>query len=334
MNRVDDTSTKLRVGVDVGGTKVAVLVAREGREIVRKTNPTRLDTPQDTLTSIAETVQEAVSLAQAKMTDVEAIGIGIPGRVDSENGIAHLAVNLNWRNMPVGVALEQKLGIPCFLENDVRMAALGLKYYPGYDHVKNLAYVSVGTGIAAGVILNRELYRGTLGMAGEIGHIEVIPGGPLCQCGARGCLEAVASGPAIEKMMRDAQTSITDSSLTTDLSLSAGQIFLNAANGDLAAKEVTRCVGKYLGWAMKLLALSYDVQLVVFGGGVARAGAAFLAPILEDLERQRQESELAREMLTPEKFQLLPPGFDAALWGGIALAENGLGKAHKVFVQP
>ena len=327
MKDLNSLSPKLWVGVDVGGTKVAALVARDGQEIARKVNPTRLDTPEDTLIGIADTIREAVSVAQADLADVAAIGLGIPGRVDPVHGTAQLAVNLNWRNMAAGPALEEVLGVPCFLENDVRMAALGLKYHPLFAHVKNLAYISIGTGIAAGLILNGELYRGINGMAGEIGHIEVAPNGSRCQCGAVGCLETVASGPAIEIMSVKAQArqvGAQNGNSEIHQPYSAGQIFQMAANGEPIAKEIVAQVGKYLGWATKLLVLTYDVQFVIFGGGVARAGAAFLDPILQDVKRQRQESDLAREMLKSEMIQLLPSDFDAPLWGGIALAEKGL----------
>jgi glucokinase len=110
---------------------------------------------------------------------------------------------------------------------------------------------------------------------------------------------------------------------------SAGQIFQMAANEEPISKEVVKQVSKHLGWAIKLLVLSYDVELIIFGGGVARAGVAFLDPILQDVKRQRQESDLAREMLHLEMVQLLPNDFEAPLWGGIALAEEGLGKRQK-----
>ena len=324
------TQSKLHIGVDVGGTKVAVLVARDGQEIIRKVNPTRLNSPEETLSGITDTIREAVSLAQAGWANIAAIGIGIPGRVDPENGTAHLAVNLNWKDVAAGPALEQALKVPCYVENDVRMAALGLKYHPHFQAVKNLAYLSIGTGIAAGLIIHGELYRGTHGMAGEIGHIQAVTGGPRCQCGAIGCLEAVASGPAIEQMMRDFQPSHSPNGESAASEISAGQIFYHAAQGDPATQKVVTKIGQYLGWAVKLLVLSYDIQLIVFGGGGARAGTCFLEPILQDIHQQRQESELAREMLHPEMIRLLPASFDAALWGGIALAEEGLQKKQRM----
>lgn len=321
--------TKLRVGVDVGGTKVAVLVARAGDEMARTVQPTRLDSPEQTLIGITDTIREALALAGACAEDVEAVGVGIPGRVDPARGIVELAVNLNWHHMPAGPALEQVLGVPCFLENDVRMAALGLKYHPQFAQVNDLAYFSVGTGIAAGIILNGKLYRGQNGMAGEIGHISAPGVANRCLCGAVGCLETVAAGPGIERQMAEALAHKFPQLSPT--SISSRQIFDLAAEGNEVACEVSTRVGGYLGWAIKVLVFTYDLSLIVMGGGVARAGRPFLQAILQDIDQQRQESDLARAMLRPEMIQLLPADFDAPLWGGIALAETGLKKPIESF---
>lgn len=327
MSRTKTSDARLRVGVDVGGTKVAVLVAKNGQELARAVNPTRLNSPDDTLTGIAETIQQAVSQAGGEMADVEAIGIGIPGRVDPWQGTVQLAVNLKLRDLAVGPMLVNRLRVPCFLENDVRMAALGLRFHPDFAHADNLAYLSIGTGIAAGILLMGELYRGMNGMAGEIGHIEVIQNGPRCVCGAAGCLEAVAAGPAIESQMAEVLAR-PSGKLVSVPHLSTGKIFQMAADGDPCASELVAQVGQHLGWAVKLLVLSYDIEWVVFGGGVSRA-TAFLDTILRNIAHRRQESDLAREMLKPEMIQLLPPNFDAPLWGGIALAEKGLVREEK-----
>ncbi|NUM48780.1 MAG: ROK family protein [Anaerolineales bacterium] len=315
----------LRVGVDVGGTKVAVLVAREDQELARKVNPTRLETPAQTLVGITDTIREAVALAGAEMGDVAAIGVGIPGRVDPTLGTVQMAVNLNWQDMAAGAAFEQALGVPCFLENDVRMAALGLKYHPAFAQVCDLAYFSVGTGIAAGIILNGTLHRGRHGMAGEIGHVSVVSDGVRCPCGATGCLETLAAGPAIERRMAHAWAqNSNDITSHTPHPYTTAEIFRMAEAGDPTARAVVLETGKYLGWAIKMLVFTYDLQLIVLGGGVSQAGTTFLDAILQDIHRQRDESELVRSLLAPEMIQLLPAGFDAPLWGGIALAESGL----------
>ncbi|GAB4581661.1 MAG: ROK family protein [Anaerolineales bacterium] len=321
MMSLSSSGPMIRMGVDVGGTKVAVLVAREGQEIARTIRPTRLESPEQTLNGIVDTMREAVAQSGVEMREVAAIGIGIPGRVSPADGSVQLAVNLNWKNMPVGSAITQRLGVPCFLENDVRTAALGVKYHPKFAQFNDLAFLSIGTGIAAGIILGGALHRGQSGMAGEIGHIPVDTEGERCPCGGVGCLETVAAGPALERLMRSAL--VKQNGKDAPRPLSAGQIFQMAASGETTAQAVIRQVSQYWGWTIRLLVFSYDVQAVVLGGGVAR-GTGFLSTLLQEIDRQRQESDLAWTMLRPEMLHLVPAEYEAPLWGAIALADAGL----------
>jgi glucokinase len=214
--------------------------------------------------------------------------------------------------------------VPCFLENDVRMATFGVMHHPQFAEVKNLAYLSVGTGIAAGLFLNGELYRGAHGMAGEIGHVVIDPAGPRCQCGGRGCLEALAAGPAIARRALEYVSQGVSTSLRQVNPLTADAVYREALKGDPAALEITREAGKYQARALQHLVMTYDVEVVVIGGGVARAGNAFFRPILDEIEQQRQVSALAFEMLQPTIFRLLPGRYEAALWGGVVLARLGI----------
>jgi len=320
-----DSSRDLLVGVDVGGTKVAVLVVDAPRHIrSRVAVPPDLTSPQRTLTGIAAAIRQALEMGSASLHEVAAIGLGVPGRVDPQTGVVHLAVNLNWREMSVRAWLSEELGVPCFLEKDVRAAALGARLCNGSSSVQNMAYVSVGTGIGAGVILQGRLYHGTHGMAGEIGHMIVEPNGPRCQCGAQGCLEALAAGPAIARLAQQAVASGQETRLRDYSPLTAESVYQAAEAGDAAAQAVADIVGYYLGRALQILVMTYDVEEVLLGGGVSRAGQTFLAPTLRELERQRQQSALAREMLRLEMFKLLPPNCDAGTWGAIAIAEQSL----------
>ncbi|MBN2549472.1 MAG: ROK family protein [Anaerolineales bacterium] len=319
------SSREFYVGVDVGGSKVAVLVSDDqGREQGRYVAPTRLDSSRGTLEGIVDAIHTALRVAQADLEDVAAIGLGIPGRVEPEEGIVHLAVNLSWQNMPVGQILQEALGTPCWLENDVRAAALGLQRHPLYAQVQNLAYISIGTGISAGLILNGRLYRGAHGMAGEIGHMMMLRDGPRCQCGSRGCLEALASGPAIARRGE----AILQTGVKTILSewkpVTTRSVFQAAEAGDAIAQAILQEVGRYLGQALQQMVMAYDVEHIVLGGGVASAGASLLDYVLTDIKHQREASSLAKEMLQPEMFHMQPQNYEAGLWGAVVLAENGL----------
>jgi glucokinase len=184
--------------VDVGGTKIAVMVvAHDRRPLGLAQIATDVSSPERTLDCIVAAVEQALAKVPATLADVTAIGLRIPGRVRPACGLVESAVNLGWRQLRVGPMLEARFRVPCRLENDARAAALGAYQFGDERHFQNWAYVSVGTGIAAGLILDGELYRGPNGMAGEIGHLVVARDGPGCACGLRGCLETMAAGPAI-----------------------------------------------------------------------------------------------------------------------------------------
>jgi glucokinase len=321
MSAVREAQDGLLVGVDAGGTKVAVLVADgAGAALSRITVPTLLADPAATLGGIAAAVREAVAAAGRPMTEVAAVGLGVPGQVEPATGRVRHAVNLGWVDVAAGAELGAALGVPCLVENDVRLAALGLYHFPEFTALRSLAYVSVGTGIAAGLILDGRLYRGSHGMAGEIGHMIVAPGGPRCPCGTRGCLEAVAGGRAIAHQARQAVARGAATLLATGRDPTAATVYAAAAGGDAAAGALVATVAAYLAQAVQQLVMAYDVEAVIFGGGVSRAGEAFMRPLLAEIERLREESALMREMLRPGLVQRLSPGYEVGPWGGVLLA--------------
>jgi glucokinase len=323
----DHNATKpLLAGVDVGGTKVAVLVTDSHYHVCGKvTVPTPLQGQDNTISGIVAAVQKAVSMSTPSVGELAAIGVGVPGRVDPDTGLVRSAVNLGWREVPLGETLAARLGVPCVVENDVRLAAVGMQRYLGEAAPQNMAYMSVGTGIAAGLVLNGRIYRGAHGLAGEIGHMVIAPGeGPVCQCGARGCLEALAAGPAIAAMGEKAARSDPQSLLREYRPITAEAVYKAAAEGDRAAQEIARMVGGYLALALQQLIVAYDVDHITLGGGVSRNGDAFFHPILDELARLRQHSVLTAEMIRPEMIRLLPPTYDAGTWGAVILAGSSM----------
>jgi glucokinase len=319
----------LVVGVDIGGTKTAILVteAREepgGTVRARVVAPTAVGSPDRAADAIAALVSAALGEAGATTSDVAALGVGVPGRVDRELGRVTGAVNLDWHDLPLGPRLASSLGIPTIVENDVRAAALGLHRRRLFGEAESLALLAIGTGIAAGVVLNGQLHRGALGLAGEIGHVIVERDGPRCACGNRGCLEAVAAGPAIVARTRAGWAARRDGSPEQNDQPIAGAeaVFAAARAGDAVAAEVIDSAGRAIAWGIHLLALAYDVERIVLGGGVSHVGEPFMAPILRELDRYRSASLLVAEVLPPERVQLLPPGSDAGAWGAVTIARE------------
>jgi len=318
---LDGHDRPLVVGVDVGGTKIAVLVVDRAERVLAREVADTAAGPQDGATDqIATVVERTLRSANAHINQVAAIGVGVPGRVDPLTGAVTLAVNLGWSHLPLGAQLEARFGRPCVVENDVRAAAYGLHRRRVVGEVDDLAYLAVGTGVSAGVVLHGRLHRGARGLAGEIGHVVVDSSGARCACGERGCLETFISGAAIARLAREAIETGRATSLRGPIEPTAVDVYRAAAGGDPVAIEIADSVGRRLAWAIHLLVMTYDVERIVLGGGVSHAGATFLRPVEEELDRLRSTSELAREQLVPGIAQLLPPGADAGAWGAVSIA--------------
>jgi glucokinase len=304
-------------GIDIGGTKIAALIVDAAGTVLGRATRTSPSGDQDgAAAAITACLDDALAGTGVTRDDLRAVGVGVPGRVDTARGTVTLAVNLGWHDFPLRDALEQRLGRPVTIENDVRAAAIGLHRRhdpqsgarPGDQATQDhLAYLSVGTGIAAGLVLDGELYRGARGLAGEIGHAIVDGAGPTCTCGQRGCLEAFASGPAIARRAG---------------AESAREVYQRAADGDQAALDLVADVGRRLAWAVHLLVMAYDVERVVIGGGVTHAGPAFAAPIHAELARMRMASAAAAELLPAGVVEILPPEAEAGAWGAVAVART------------
>jgi len=313
-------AAQLSVGLDVGGTKTAaLLVDASGCVLGQATIPTRTTTPNELLATITRAIHTVLAEANATPQQIHSIGMGVPGQVDPTTGIVKLAVNLNLQTFPLGPTISARFKTPTFLENDVRTAAIGaFDYLRQAEPVQSIAYVSIGTGIAAGVILNGRLHRGHNGLAGEIGHMIAEPEGALCNCGLRGCLETIVAGPAIVRQMLVAEPDAVIQH--------AGDVYEAAVQGNPNAQKIVQRVSQHLSQAIQWLIMTYDVEKVVLGGGVTHSGDAFLAPILHELVGLRRQSTLAAELLPDEKLHLIPPDYNPGLWGAVHLAQQVIPK--------
>ena len=305
------------LGIDVGGTTTeAVVITGTGELLSRARRATNAHGPQAVLASALAVTGE---VARSEGTFASA-GLVIPGQVDPTSGTVRLAVNLGIGDEPfaVGPALSEALGgVPVAVENDVRGAAFG-----AYRHLKrdepalsHLAYLSVGTGISAGVVLNGEIHRGRLGMAGEIGHTIVEPGGARCRCGLSGCLEAVAAGPAITAIWPSAERS----NAATDLLAAADR-------GDHRAIAASRRVVGALVRAVHSLVMAYGAERVALGGGVASAGNALASRLRDGLDTIAHQSSVAAMMLPADLLCLMPPSHPTGALGAAALSVRGIGR--------
>jgi glucokinase len=312
----------LVAGVDVGGTKTAVVVTDGDDQILYEhVSPTERD-------SIVEQICGLVDDARQRMRDdgreVDAVGVAIPGHVDTASGSVSMAVNLGISHLALGPLLEAELGLPSFVEHDARAAALWLSgRSEGGTDGTSLAYLAVGTGISAGIVVDGKVLRGDNGLAGEVGHVVADPAGPRCACGLRGCLEAVAAGPAIR---RQAEEQIANGRPTTlPAHPSPGEVFRASSAGDEMAAEITTRVADHLARAIRSLALTAGVKRVVIGGGVAAAGAALLEPIQASIANERAASALVEAAFSGSTVELLPPDTKAGARGAAAMARQRIG---------
>jgi glucokinase len=322
---------RFRVGVDIGGSKIAVLVVdADGSVCARRHVPTASSEPDEAIAQIAAVIRDAVAEAGGTMADVEAVGLGVPGRVDGANGDVTFAVNLGWHHLPLGRRLRDALGVPCIVENDVRAAAVGLHKAAPFRSTDDLVYLGIGTGISAGVVLDGQLHRGVRGLAGEIGHVVLDPDGVTCACGLRGCFETIAGGAGIARAARTA----IDAGEATSLAggdgprgdrvpdgPSAADVFAAAETGDLLARRLVDTAAAAIARMVHELVLAYDVELVVIGGGISRAGAPLLDRIRAGLERIAAPSAFAAELLSETDVRVAGPDHDIGTRGAIALLD-------------
>lgn len=304
-------------GIDIGGTKIATLVVTpDGAVLGRATHPSSMLDQAGAVRAITACLDDALDAAGLARADLDAIGVGVPGRVDPERGHVTLAVNLHWADFGLGDALEAATGRSVVVENDARAAALGLLQRGHVGTAGDVAYLAVGTGIAAGVVIGGRLHRGARGLAGEIGHAIVDPDGPTCGCGQAGCLEAFASGPSIARRAvaggRPPGTTSID-------------VYRAAAAGEPWALALADDVGRRLAWAIHTLVMVDDVEVVVVGGGVSHAGDAFTAPLVRAIERLRASSPLAATMV-PAAPIVLAPEAEPGAWGAVAIARAALAR--------
>jgi len=318
------TPPGLRVGVDIGGSKIAVLVVDgDGTVCARRNVPAASAEPDEAIAQIAAVIREAVAEAGATMADVEAVGLGVPGRVDSATGDVTFAVNLGWQHLPLGRRLATALGVTCIVENDVRAAAVGLHRAAPFGPTDDLVYLGIGTGISAGVVLDGRLHRGVRGLAGEIGHVVLDPDGAPCACGLHGCFETIAAGAGIARAAREAVASAASSGEPTSLSSvadpTAADVFAAAAAGDLAAGRIVDRAAAAIARMVHELVLAYDVELVVIGGGISRAGHPLLERVQAGLDRIGAPSPFAAELLAETDVRLVGSDHDVGTRGAIAL---------------
>ncbi|MFD6697799.1 MULTISPECIES: ROK family protein [unclassified Microbacterium] len=291
----------IRVGLDVGGTKIdALALASDGAILAR----TRIPTGWGDHAVVAAVHDAVAALADAggfPVSDVASVGIGIPGLIDADAGRVLHAVNLGVTELDLADAVRVRLPVPVSVENDVKAAALGAGSLRGDAH--SMAYLNLGTGVAAGIVIDGALWRGARGTAGEVGHLSVDPRGRVCGCGQRGCIETFCGGGAVSKAWgRGGELPLRD-------------IFDLAEDGDAFALELREGIAFGAASAVRSLVLGADIETVVIGGGVTALGERLLDDIVRRLRQESAESPFIGSLRLDERIELLPIGSPAAALG-------------------
>jgi glucokinase-like ROK family protein len=283
--------------IDMGAMHLSVALGDFSARILEEVEvPFRIaDGPEKCLQDADQTLRELLDKSKLSLTDLSGIGVGVPGPVITDEGMVMAPpIMPGWDRFPIRKTLEKKWQTVTTLNNDAELGALGEWAYGAGRGEKNLAFIKVGSGIGAGLMINQQIYGGTTGSAGEIGHLTIDENGPLCNCGNHGCLEAFAGGHAIASQGRKlvASGKRTLLSETSIDSLTAFTVAEAARRGDIPSQEIVKRSGRYIGIAIAGLINLFNPSTVIIGGGVAEAGDLLTTPIRQAVrERSLRASE-------------------------------------------
>jgi glucokinase len=319
---------KYVISIDMGGTKIlaAVINSKEGIVARVKKSTEKGVTATRYVNDLSSIIYETISEAGIKPGSIKAVCIGVPGSVNPNTGLISLAPNLGIHNYNMKEKLQKHVPYPIILENDVHLGALGIKNFGIGKKALNMLAVFIGTGIGGGLIFNNKIFRGSNFSAGEIGHIKVMDGGPLCGCGNRGCFEALASRTAIVKaigkdILKGKKKSILKELFIEGKPVKSRSLAGAIKKGDKVVikniAEACKITGRVLANVNNLL----NLDMIVLGGGVIEAMSGFMVPLIRE---SFYESTLKA---SAKGLKIVPSNLkdDAALYGAIALAEEFTG---------
>ena len=323
------TSKEIMVGIDMGGTSLRAVVVNAQNEILAiEKQPTNVALkPGALIREMASMVEDVLSAAGLRKSQLRAVSVGAPGAVDPRNGVVSHAPNLGWQEVPLGAELKKLLRVPVFAENDVNVGVAGEHALGAGRGAKELVGMFIGTGIGGGIISRGELYLGTRGAAAEVGHMIIQVDGPLCGCGNHGCIEALASRTAMERDVR-AAIRAGQKSCVLKLMEERGKVRMTSSiiqralkKNDPVMRKVIQRAQYFLGIAVANVVNILDPECVVLGGGVTeRLGEEFVAPI----RKTAYENFLRRH--DAERVKIVPGtlGDNAGALGAVVLARKRL----------
>lgn len=314
---------KYAIGIDLGGTNTKIgLVNDKGKIVQKESFSTKgFKGPDPLIEKMVIVCLKLLHDAEVRSTDFCGIGVGVPGIVDSIQGIIYNLTNIfGWKNVHLKAKIQRLIPTKVFVDNDVNLMALGELHYGAAKGAKNIVCVTLGTGVGGGLIVDGKLYRGSTLSAGEIGHITLDRSGPACNCGNRGCLEAYVGNQRIVetavKGIHSGQKTLISKLVNNDLAKVTPEIISKAADrGDKFAKEIWRNVGECLGIVFAGIVNFFNPDMFVIGGGVAAAG-----PIMFDSLKKTLKERSFKIASDKAKIVQAKLGNDAGIIGAATIA--------------
>lgn len=307
---------RLVIGVDLGGTNLrTALLDHNGRILGKSKEATHASQGRDKVVArLIENIKAIRDSGGNKGRGLIAVGVGAPGVIHAEKGIVVKSPNFpDWNKFPLRSELESALGIPVVVENDANAAALGEQWLGAGRGVRSMLFITLGTGVGGGIILDNRIWHGADGMAGEVGHITLVPDGRKCGCGNTGCLETYASAPGIVKSYWEALGKSGED--TTGKEITSQEIYQAARSGDRLSIHVMREMGRYLGMGIANLINIFNPEMIVIGGGVMEAWPLFIDYAREEIRRRAFEYPAERTKIVQSAL-----GDDAGVVGAAAAA--------------
>ena len=305
------------IGVDLGGTNTrTALVARNG-DILEKQKEETLaaEGHEKVIAKLIGNIDRQRANADQYGRRVAAVGVGAPGVIYEQTGVVVKSPNFpDWNDLPLKQILERELKLPVFIENDANAAALGEQWRGAAKDIRSMIFLTLGTGVGGGIILDGRIWHGADGMAGEVGHMTIIPDGRSCGCGNRGCLEMYASSRGIVMTFK-AMCAGKHLDAEDRKEVTSAQIYQAARNGDAVAHLVMKDMGRYLGIGVANLINIFNPEMVVIGGGVKAAWDLFIDATREEVRKRAFTYAAERTKIVPSML-----GDEAGMVGAAAVA--------------
>ena len=315
------------IGIDLGGTNIAAgVVSEDGRIIIQKSVPTLSGRPTDEIVAdMASLVKQLLNETELKTGDIKAVGIGCPGTIDFTTGEVVYSNNIKMEHYMLSEKFREYIDLPVKIDNDANCAAMG-EYVANGENADTFVFITLGTGVGSGIIINGKVFRGFNGVASEAGHMTLVSGGELCTCGKRGCWESYASVTALigqtTDVMKKNPESIMFGLAEKEGKVSGKTAFEAAKRGDSAAQEVVNDYVHYVADGIVSIENIFQPDIIAVGGGISREGEYLMNPVREYVLKSGFNKFMPKtKIVTAKLFN------DAGIIGAAMIAKEILNKS-------